>query len=208
VNATDVPSAITHPPPPSYPSGTDGTVTAVNMPRQYSAGVPLNIQLQVSPAADRIVYAVEDLPPTGWAVTDISSPGHWDGLLQKVKWGPFFDNQPRTFSYQAVPPLDAQGPVSFSGVASLDGTNLVFYGQRYTTDNPVTPSLSSVTPQPDGTVQLALEAETGFFYIIEASTDLVQWVPITSFFSSSDTTVFTDTNAAQYPQRFYRAVLP
>src|SRR5262249_51142673 len=107
-----------------------------------------------------------------------------------------------------IPPPETTGPVSFSGLASLDGTNLVFYGQRYTTDNPVIPTLSSVAPQPDGTVQIALEAETGFFYIVEASSDLAEWVPITSFFTTSNVTLVTDPDAAQYPYRFYRAVLP
>jgi outer membrane protein assembly factor BamB len=193
---------------PTYPSGTDGSITSVDMARQYSPGTPMKVQLQVSPASDRIVYAVEDSPPAGWMVTDISPPGQLDPLLGKIKWGPFFDDQQRTFSYAVIPPPDATGSVSFFGLASLDGTNLVFYGQRYTTDRPVVPSLSSVALQPDGTVQLAVAGEVGFFYVVEASTDLLQWIPITSFFSSSDVTVVTDTDAPQYSRRFYRAVLP
>jgi hypothetical protein len=40
--------------------------------------------------------------------------------------------------------------------------------------------------------------------VIESSTDLVNWV---SLQTNSSPFTFTDTSAASYPRRFYRAVL-
>ena len=42
---------------------------------------------------------------------------------------------------------------------------------------------------------------------IQASTDLDQWSPLTSLTNLTGTLEFTDPNAANHLQRFYRAVL-
>jgi hypothetical protein len=44
----------------------------------------------------------------------------------------------------------------------------------------------------------------GYNYVVECSTDLMNWQ---SLQTNSSPFVFTDTNAANYPLRFYRAVL-
>ena len=196
------------PMPTPYPSGTDGSTSLVDMSRVYLPGTPLTVRLTVTPAADRIVYAVADQPPAGWPVKNISSLGQWDLVTQTVKWGPFFDNQSRTFSYEVIPPANASGPVTFDGVASLDGTNLVFYGPRRTTDKPVPPSLTTISEVVSNAAQFTLQAETGFYYVIQTSTDLVNWTVLTNFFSGSDGTPLVDLDATNYPIRFYRALLP
>ncbi len=45
---------------------------------------------------------------------------------------------------------------------------------------------------------------SGYSFVIQSSTDLVNWV---SLQTNSSPFTFTDTNAASYPRRFYRAVL-
>jgi hypothetical protein len=44
--------------------------------------------------------------------------------------------------------------------------------------------------------------------IIEASTNLIQWTPIYTNPSSFGTIQFVETNAENYPYRFYRASVP
>lgn len=209
-----VPSSLIVPPPSVAPmpvpelSNADGSIALVEMNHTYLPGAPLTVRLTVTPATNRIVYAVADQPPAGWPVTNISAPGQWDLVTQTVKWGPFFDHEPRSFSYEVIPPVRASGPVTFDGVASLDGTNLLFYGPRRATDKPVVPSLTVISEVANPPGQFTLQTEIGFYYEIQASTDLVNWTVLTNFFSPSNAVPIVDLDAANYPARFYRALLP
>jgi Tol biopolymer transport system component len=77
---------------------------------------------------------------------------------------------------------------------------------------PVVPAFSlNIAPgkQPDTNgLGLVLSATTGLNYRIDASTDLVNWMTVTNFFSTNLTISIQDTGATNYNQRFYRAVLP
>jgi hypothetical protein len=53
------------------------------------------------------------------------------------------------------------------------------------------------------TVTIGGASLAGWNFIIECSTDLVNWEPLQT---NSSPFTFTDTNAASYPLRFYRAV--
>jgi hypothetical protein len=48
----------------------------------------------------------------------------------------------------------------------------------------------------------------GYTYVVQASTDLVNWSPIATNTAVSASDVFTDTDAANYPNRFYRVSSP
>jgi hypothetical protein len=80
------------------------------------------------------VYAVEDKPPTNWPVSNISHGGVWDAATGKVKFGPFYDAEPRTLSYEVLSPVwglyCALGVFCFSGQASADGVNSPIVGQQ------------------------------------------------------------------------------
>jgi uncharacterized delta-60 repeat protein len=92
------------------------------------------IQLATTPPASVSVYAVEDQPPAGWPVTNISHSGVWDGATGKVKFGPFYDAEPRALSYEVGTPVwgihCALGVFCFSGRASADGVNSPVGGQQ------------------------------------------------------------------------------
>ena len=60
----------------------------------------------------------------------------------------------------------------------------------------------------DGTVQLSLTGQTNLLYVIEASTNLVQWTKIGVRTNLTGSVEFADRAATNYPQRFYRAVAP
>jgi arabinogalactan endo-1,4-beta-galactosidase len=61
----------------------------------------------------------------------------------------------------------------------------------------------------NGQVQLSVAGLTGQGPVeIDVSTNLMQWVPIFTNPSGFGTTVILDTNAGNYPERFYRAVTP
>lgn len=107
-----------------------GSAVSTFSPTTYTPGTGIVVSISVTPGSSSQVYAVEDLPPTGWTVTDINNSGSWDGIAKKVKFGPFFDNTARTLSYTATPPAGEAGEKTFSGVASFDGSNVIIGGTR------------------------------------------------------------------------------
>jgi hypothetical protein len=64
-------------------------------------------------------HTVEDVPPSGWTVSDISHGGSFSGGA--VTWGPFDDTQARTLTYAVTPPADAFSPEEFSGTITIGG---------------------------------------------------------------------------------------
>jgi hypothetical protein len=53
---------------------------------------------------------------------------------------------------------------------------------------------------------LKLFGPTGASYRIEASTNFLNWLTLTSFLSTNSPSSFNDPGATNYRQRFYRAV--
>jgi PKD repeat protein len=99
-------------------------------PNAYTPGGPVKVSIKVTPNGSTRVYAVEDAPPTGWNVSSIDSGGQFDAVNRKVKWGPAFDNQSRTFTYIATPPTNESGAKTFHGLASFDGASVAITGAR------------------------------------------------------------------------------
>jgi len=116
--------------------------------RQYAPGEPVTVAVRAQLGADMLVYAVEDAPPDGWAVGQIGSGGAFDAINDKVKWGPFFDNQPRELTYVAIAPPGESGARTFLGTLSFDGSNLLISDGRLC-------SLHTVDANSDGIVGLA-----------------------------------------------------
>jgi hypothetical protein len=55
-----------------------------------------------------------------------------------------------------------------------------------------------------GGFQMNMEVNPGWTYLLEYSTDLINWYEITAFTASGSTATYTDTGAPYYPARFYR----
>ncbi|MEK7677889.1 MAG: PQQ-binding-like beta-propeller repeat protein, partial [Verrucomicrobiota bacterium] len=119
------------PVPPGSPPANRGTAVA-DLPAEYQLGTNITVSITVTPQTNVTAYAVEDQPPDGWLVSQITSDGLWDDLTRKVKWGPFFDRVARTLAYQATPASNTLGAAVFAGVASFDGADLAISGQRQT----------------------------------------------------------------------------
>ena len=103
----------------------DPVVTTFD-PNCYSPGLLVLVTIDVTPDTSVQVYAVEDAPPVGWAASNINEGGSWDDVNKKVKWGLFFDNNPRMLMYDTTPPSGETGEKTFSGTASFDGVDESF----------------------------------------------------------------------------------
>ncbi len=88
----------------------------------YCPSQPKTVRIFLDPPTGTTAIAVEDSPPSGWAVTEISEGGSFDATNGKVKWGPFFAPFPQQVWYVIVPDSDV-GAACFQGVVSVDGIN-------------------------------------------------------------------------------------
>jgi len=105
--------------------------TSVNRsfdPAQYTPSETVSVFIDVIPDSSALVFTVEDKPPMDWTVdmASINESGVWDSVNSKVKWGPYYDNQPRTLSYNVTAASDANGTKIFNGVISCDGVVTLF----------------------------------------------------------------------------------
>ena len=96
----------------------------------YTPGVGVTVTISITPDAGTQVYAVEDTTPIGWTVTNINNSGAYDTNNRKVKWGPFFDNSPRTLNYVITPPSGETSNQTFVGTVSFDGVSVAVAGSR------------------------------------------------------------------------------
>jgi len=60
----------------------------------------------------------------------------------------------------------------------------------------------------NGLFQLAVIGDIGRTYLIEVSTNLRDWEPLSNFVSTAESTQFLDAAPASSRQRFYRVVSP
>jgi outer membrane protein assembly factor BamB len=189
-------------------TATNGSAT-VTLPKFFTPGLPATVTCEVEPATSVLVYAVEDQPPAGWAIAAITAGGVLDARLGKVKWGPFFDNVPRTLTYQVIPQTTDSNLVQFVGGAAFNGltTDLAGRRQMFRTGTPVAPQFTAVQFGPTGAL-LSLQGFAGEVYVIEASRDLWEWIPLATVTNLTDAVICADTNASALRQRFYRAFWP
>ena len=71
----------------------------------------------------------------------------------------------------------------------------------------VTPSfLNPINPLTGGSFQLQLNSVAGQTYVFQSSTDLFNWVTLSTNVAPSNMTIYLDTDASNFPIRFYRAL--
>ena len=67
------------------------------------------------------------------------------------------------------------------------------------------PASLAAVGKANGTFTLMLSGVPGQTYVIEASTDLINWAPVATNTAVGGTFEYTDSNATSYPSRFFRA---
>ena len=103
---------------------------ARGLPEQYVPGSALTVCIAIAPPPGTSAIGVQDSPPSGWEVSNISPGGEWDSIYDKVKWGPYFAPFPVEVCCDVTPPLDAAGEHCFAGTISFDGTNQAVQGDE------------------------------------------------------------------------------
>ena len=97
---------------------------------------------------------------------------------------------------------------NIAGVFALEPDFLPGNNVQNTVVTVVAPQLAmlgSVLPKANGAFEFSVSGQPGIQYVIEASTNLVNWTTIGSNFSLGGKITITDTQAVILPNRFYRA---
>lgn len=181
-------------------TGNDGNAISALSPL-YVPGEPTTVRLSIRPASQVSAYAAQDKIPAGWKVTQISDGGDFDAVNGQVKWGPFFDNNPRDLSYEILPSSQAEGTVEFVGFVSFDGSNLAIKGQRQAR---ASHRLRSLTRSANGEFHLDVSGRVGGKLTVEGSSDLVTWTPVGTIVNANGKVSFKDAESDRKSLRFYR----
>jgi len=166
----------------------------------YVPGEPLNVTIETAPG-DAQGWAVEEQVPTGWTISQISHEGAFNASHATVRWGPFTDGMPRTFTYRIVPPLNAVGSVVFSGMVSFDGISLPIAGGS---QSAAAVRLLHLVMLGEAQFVLRLKGFNGDRCWIEASSDLNEWELLGEAAIEQSQVQFHDPQAQSGGQRFYR----
>jgi hypothetical protein len=96
------------------------------------------VRIDVTPEDGTLDYSVEESVPVGLTVHPeaISDNGVWDPTNRKVRWGPFFDDATRLFSYELTTPEGASEALVFQGIFSTDGKDTSISGNRLLSARP------------------------------------------------------------------------
>ncbi len=202
------------------PSGT----AVRTMPATVNPAAPFTVSILATPDANS-VYLVEEQLPVGWTATDImvngapSSTGEFDTNFTKVKWGPLISSTARTLSYTAVPPENASGVFTLSGLAAFEGTLVPITGQTSVTTNA---TLHVIVPQRVQTVQRLAGGSVRLLFRdedaglptnlarleVHSTTNLrapIAWTTnVSSLVFTNGLVQFEDSQASGGPRKFYR----
>ncbi len=149
---------------------------ARTLPFSYQPNQLVPVSISVTPDSQTKAYAVVETPPVGWTIRNISHDGRWDSTNHKIKWGPFFDQTVRRFTYEAVPSPTSDGVGEFAGRGSFDGYGVAADGPLRVWPPGQNPSALLAIHQTTPTgVSIDLRGEAGRNYQLESSEDLGTW---------------------------------
>ena len=98
------------------------------------------VYLIATPGSGVNCYAVTETVPNGLTPSGLSGDGVWNPALNQILWGPYLDNQPRVFTFNAG---GASGTYQLIGQASFNGystmaTNSVQINANFSGSGPIT----------------------------------------------------------------------
>ena len=96
------------------------------LPASFEAGETVDVQIAVTPSPGIETHTVVEDPPFSFSAFNINDGGTFDGEF--VTWGPYFVDTPRTLSYRTRVAPWVEGPISFDGTITVDGTDEAICG--------------------------------------------------------------------------------
>ncbi len=93
---------------------TPPTVAERRLPDGYFPTRRLTVALVVKPSPLAVAYVIEERPPGRWQVEAVHG-GTYDPVNHVVKFGPYFDTEERSVTYEVTPPVGTIGVQRFTG---------------------------------------------------------------------------------------------
>jgi hypothetical protein len=195
------------------PPPTTDTVSVAHSIYGNATTLPV-VNFTATPQGPVNCYAVVETIPPGLTPSGLSADGIWDPASGAIRWGPYFDNQPRGFSYTVG---GKSGTYPLSGLVSFDGFSLSTGATIVQINTSVTGvavlRITNIVRAANGNVTLNFVGQPDATTRIWATTNLAlpaSWRPIFTNVTTSPngTWQFIDTNTAGYPMQFYRFSMP
>ena len=177
------------------------------LPPGCRPGAALATKVTIRPPAGTLAWAVEEVVPRGWRVTDISDDGQFDAEQRRIRWGLFFGDEPAELSYRAIAPNGVTSVAHFLGWVSFDGHVQPLGGRHeaVAADEDTVVRFTGVEHRHDGGVRLRLRGAPGQLVVVEASDDLVHWHEVAPVGLVDGELLFEDPDTGAPGPRFYRA---
>jgi hypothetical protein len=169
-----------------------------------SPGGSTTLKVAVTPSEGTASYAVVEKLPPGWIVSDISDEGEADPEAGVIRWGPFFDANPRTLSYGVTAPARVASSAPLEGFVSFDGQSQPITGKTLlvASDASTQVSIQNSEISADGSLHLTVSGAPGQFLTVESSKDLLHWNPVGTEFLQDGSAEVTQPAATEH--LFYR----
>jgi hypothetical protein len=137
-------------------------------------------------------------------VSDISDEGEADPEAGVIRWGPFFDANPRTLSYGVTAPARVASSAPLEGFVSFDGQSQPITGKTLlvASDASTQVSIQNSEISADGSLHLTVSGAPGQFLTVESSKDLLHWNPVGTEFLQDGSAEVTQPAATEH--LFYR----
>lgn len=181
-----------------------------NNPRQTTLSQAIRtmekglVTLTIIPAPNIKNYAVEEYVPAELTPTNVSHAGTYEKSTNRLRWGPFLDNNPRTISYHIDSGKSTSG--TFSGKASFDGSSINIVGENVVSPPPgEQPNISIKSNSKNGFV-FTISGTSGETYVVEVSSTLDpgSWQVVDSITLSGSSQSWSDSESTSDQVRFYR----
>ena len=147
-----------------------GTATR-DLPATVYPGRTFPVTLAVTPDSAVTEYSIVETLPAGYTVA-VDADGVYDATTHSLRWGPYFDNTARQWTYQLTAPASTLGAVSFSGTATYGVNSLALTGDTQLTVVPA-PLGTSVRDLPNEfrpaspfTVRVVVTPESGVGFVV------------------------------------------
>jgi hypothetical protein len=211
-----------------------GQTYAIQITSQLDATIQLNLAPLVPPPNDHFTNAFvltgTLASATGVGLGATSEPGEPGNFYTNSIWWKWtapasgrvriLPSSPVVYSGNSIDSLTIVSTVSWPAVTFLAGTGETYYIRVSSwsvrpfqmilaaTLPPPSPQLESMRRLANGAFELQFDAIMGQTNVIDASTDLFNWIPIATNFLDCGVLNVLDPAAVGFPQRFYRLRAP
>lgn len=168
-------------------------------------GSSVEVVLTVTPGEWVGAYAVEEILPARWAFAEADGDAGFDAAHRRLRWGPFYDAQPRRLTYRLTAPPGTASLGVLHGEVSFDGRRQRILGTRavVATDDDTAIRFRGMRREGHA-LRLEIAARPGQVCDLETSTDLLEWARHSRVFVSEAGVVEIEESSRPGPARYFR----